>query len=248
MLPQWVPYCGVAPEPAEWLARWNLDPLLLLILGLSFAMGMARLRHDPQRARLFAGGMAVLAVLFVSPLCPLTSALFSARTVHHTLLVALAAPLLAWAMPGRHRSLDHMAPWTIGHTAILWAWHVPALYSTALSNDAVYWLMQISLLGSAIGFWGSVRQSAIISAMGSLLFAMMQMGLLGALLTFAARPLYAPHSGTTFAWALTPLQDQQLAGLIMWAPAAAFYLFAALLLAGRWLQGEGRATALSRQA
>jgi putative membrane protein len=47
----------------------------------------------------------------------------------------------------------------------------------------------------------------------------LQMGLLGAILTFADRPLYTPHLLTTQAWGLTPLADQQLAGVIMWIPA-----------------------------
>jgi putative membrane protein len=72
---------------------------------------------------------------------------------------------------------------------------------------------------------------------------MVQMGLLGALITFAGEPLYAPHLLTTAAWGLTPLEDQQLGGLIMWAPAAAVYLVAALLVAGRWLRDETRAAA-----
>ncbi|MDQ8028281.1 MAG: cytochrome c oxidase assembly protein [Brevundimonas sp.] len=61
------------------------------------------------------------------------------------------------------------------------------------------------------------------------------MGLLGALLTFADDALYAPHLLTTLAWGLTPLEDQQTAGLIMWAPAAALYLAAALIILGRWI-------------
>jgi putative membrane protein len=62
------------------------------------------------------------------------------------------------------------------------------------------------------------------------------MGMLGALLTFARRPLYAPHADTTLAYGLTPLADQQLAGLVMWVPAALPYLLAAALLAGAWLE------------
>ena len=57
---------------------------------------------------------------------------------------------------------------------------------------------------------------------------MLLMGLLGALLVFAGEPLYAPHFATTLAWGMTPLEDQQAAGLIMWAPAAAAYLLVAL--------------------
>jgi len=73
-----------------------------------------------------------------------------------------------------------------------------------------------------------------------------QMGLLGALLTFAEHPLYAPHLATTLAWGLTPLEDQQAAGLIMWAPAAALYLAGALVILGRWLESNRPAQATTR--
>jgi putative membrane protein len=56
-----------------------------------------------------------------------------------------------------------------------------------------------------------------------------QMGLLGALITFAPEPLYAPHFLTTKPYGLSAHDDQQLAGLIMWVPAIAPYLLAALL-------------------
>jgi putative membrane protein len=69
------------------------------------------------------------------------------------------------------------------------------------------------------------------------------MGLLGALLTFTGQPLYAPHFASTTPWGLTPLEDQQTAGLIMWAPAAAVYLAAALLMLGRWIGPDARAGA-----
>lgn len=188
--------------------------------------------------------MAVLALLFVSPFCALTSALFSVRTVQHVLLVTIAAPLLAWALPRQNlRHFGHPAIWTIGHVAVFWAWHWPAFYSTALSNDGIYWLMQLTLLGSATGFWAAIRQAAITSAIAALLASMVQMGLLGALLTFASTPLYEPHFATTVPWGIGPLEDQQLAGLIMWAPAAGFYLLAAILLAGRWLRAESNAPA-----
>ena len=65
--------------------------------------------------------------------------------------------------------------------------------------------------------------------------AMLAMGLLGAVLTFAGQAVYAPHFYTTLAWGMTPLEDQQAAGLIMWAPASALYLFAALAVLGRML-------------
>jgi len=65
-------------------------------------------------------------------------------------------------------------------------------------------------------------------------------GLLGALLTFAGRPLYATQSAGAPLWGLTPLEDQQLAGLIMWMPGALFYLCVAGWLFVGWLRTEER--------
>ncbi len=59
---------------------------------------------------------------------------------------------------------------------------------------------------------------------------------LGAILTFAARPLYATHATGTRLWGLTPLADQQLAGAVMWVPAGAVYLATIAVLFVRWLE------------
>jgi len=235
LAPVWLPYCGPAPPAGEW--RWNLDPVLiaaLTALALAFV-----LRTRGRERALGLAAVAVLAVGFVSPLCALSSALFAARTVHHVLLVAVAAPLLAWALPGRKTGPLALA--TAAQAAVFWAWHAPGAYAWALSQDAVYWLMQLSLLGAALWFWAAVRRASAPAAVAHLLVAMVAMGLLGALLTFAGQPVYAPHLFTTEAWGLTALEDQQIAGLIMWAPAAAVYLAAALLTLGRWIGPDPRA-------
>ena len=236
----WAPYCGPGPTTAEWLARWNLDPVLIaaLVLGLALVLW----RSAGRERALGVCAVAVLAVIFVSPLCALGSALFAARTVHHVLLVALAAPLIAWSSP---RGVGPLALATAAQAVVFWAWHAPSAYSWALSNDAAYWLMQLSLLGTAVWFWAAVRRASAPAAVAALLIAMVAMGLLGALLTFTGQPIYAPHFLTTAAWGLTPLEDQQAAGLIMWAPAAAVYLTAALALLGRWIGPDVRAGATS---
>ena len=230
------PYCGEAPLPADWLARWNFDPLL--IVGLVGLFVLARLRG----ARLvpLSAAIAVLAVLFVSPLCALSSALFSMRVTHHVALAALAAPLVASALPLTRRSIF---AWTLGHAAVFWAWHLPSAYAFALASDTAYWLMQATLLGSAIAFWQAVRAAPPQSAVAALLATMVQMGMLGALLTFSGTPLYPWHWATTQAWGLSPIEDQQLAGLVMWVPGAGVYLVAALRLMAGWLDARQRALA-----
>ncbi|HYD46466.1 MAG TPA: cytochrome c oxidase assembly protein [Phenylobacterium sp.] len=239
----WTPYCGAGPTPGELAARWNLDPILLIAFAAA-AMALiaaSRARAPDLRRTLLAAGLGVLAVSFVSPVCALSSALFAARTVHHVLLVGAAAPLLACGLPQLRRPALGLS--LALHAGVFWTWHAPLAYGAALSSDLAYWLMQLSLLASAVGFWASVRAAAAPAAVAALLAATVQMGLLGALLTFAEQPLYAPHFATTAAWGLTPLQDQQMSGLIMWAPASALYLGMALLLLGRWLGREERAAA-----
>ena len=61
-------------------------------------------------------------------------------------------------------------------------------------------------------------------------------GILGALLTLAGTVWYPSYIGLTSSWGLTPLEDQQLGGLIMWIPAGLVYLIAGLALFAGWLR------------
>lgn len=230
-----LPYCGSAPLPAEFWERWNLDPLV--IVGLLAAVWLGR----GLKARMtpWTTGVAILALLFVSPLCALSSALFAMRVAHHVMMTGVAAPMLAMSLP---RAPGSVARWAAVHAVVFWLWHAPTIYTQALASDAVYWLMQATLLGSALMLWRAVRGAPPPLAVAGLLATMVQMGLLGALLTFTTVPLYAWHMATTQAWGLSPLADQQLAGLIMWVFGGALYLAAALKVAGRFL-GEPARTA-----
>lgn len=236
--PQWLPYCGAAPVPGALMERWNLDPWLLLAMLAVPLLLRAPLRQAGRPRRAFIAAWVVAAVLFVSPFCALTSALFAARTVHHLLLVAVLAPLVVLALPRPLPAPGGLTVWTALHALVLWAWHAPGLYAAALSGDALYWAMQASLLASAVLLWSRLLAAEPLAAVAALLATMVQMGLLGALLTFSRAPLYAPHFGSAGAWGLTPLEDQQLAGLIMWAPGAGLYLLAAAAILARWLARE----------
>lgn len=225
-------YCGPPPPPGIIWQRWNLDPVVILALvALAFGIG---------RSRTGALAVLVLAVVFLSPLCAASAALFSARTVHHVLLVAVAAPLVAAALPriGAESPGIHF----FASTALFWAWHAPGAYDLALSNMGIYWVMQASLFVPACLFWRSVLATER-SPVGALVFVTagyVQMALLGAVLTFAPHALYEAHQTAPFAWGLTALADQQLAGLIMWVPASIPYAVAGAFLARRgWMTATG---------
>jgi cytochrome c oxidase assembly factor CtaG len=111
----------------------------------------------------------------------------------------------------------------------IWVWHVPVLFDAAVTDIALHRLQHLSFLLTALLFWWAlVRNCGAGAATGHLFITMTHTSLLGALLTFAPRVLYGVQTIHSEQWGLTPLQDQQLAGLIMWVPAGALYGGAAL--------------------
>jgi len=224
----YIPYCGPAPVPSDLWGAWNLDPVLIAVLLVGAAVSGFALREAPARQRLALAGFAVLALAFVSPICALASALFSARVVHHLLLIALAAPLLALAFPARGRGGVAVA--ALVHTVLTWVWHAPGPYAWALSSDAAYWVMEISLLASAVWLWRGLldRREGPAAPVAAAVATMAQMMLLGGLLLFAGVPLFLVHLSTTGPWGLSPLTDQQLAGIAMAVLATPAYAGAAL--------------------
>jgi putative membrane protein len=123
---------------------------------------------------------------------------------------------------------------SIGYTAAIWAWHIPAgtRRHSCLARCIV--AMIATLLGVSLWFWGAVLR-ARLEALPTLLLMLMQTGMLGALLTFAKAPLYPLVAAGAAALGRAPLADQQLAGLLMWVPMALIFLAAALWQTARAL-------------
>ena len=218
-------YCGPAPAPADLLLRWNFDPWALAVL-VALALWAGRSRPG-------AAAVVVLAFAFLSPLCALSSALFAARVVHHVLLVAVAAPLLALSRPARG-SVSVGLPFLLA-TAALWLWHAPIAYDAALGNVALYWVMQASLFGSAWLFWRAAFSQPGGAGVVWVFLAYLAMGMLGAILTLAPGGVYTTHATAPFMWGLTPLSDQQLGGLVMWMPAGLpFAVWGGMLARRAW--------------
>jgi len=238
-----IAYCGPAAVPEEFWTRWNTDPLLIAaLIAMAVLVGRSRAHIGERRAAWAAVGL--MALVFISPLCALSSALFSARVLHHVLLVAAVAPLLALAFPLRRLGSPSLGVLIGVHAAVMWAWHAPGAYSWGLASVPAYWLMQATLLASAWLLWRAILSPTAPAGMAFMALGATigQMGLLGALLVFAPRPLYAEHLASTAAWGLSPLADQQLAGLLMWMPAMLPYVAVAIRLAWSGLRDTGAQT------
>jgi putative membrane protein len=220
--------------------------------------------HCPtSRLACFWFGWTVLALALLSPLHLLAEQLLSAHMIEHELIMAIAAPLLVlsrplgpllWAFPDGWRrtiALTWLAPmgtllaWltipvvaTALHSAVIWAWHVPVLFDAALANPWLHILQHIGFLVSAVLFWYAIlsapRDRSGISAL-HLFMTMIAMTALGALIALSPRLLYTAYHGDAELFGWTSIDDQQLAGVIMWVPGCAIYAAAALALLGQWV-------------
>lgn len=255
----YIPYCGTPPGPEVLWSRWNLDPVLMLVL-IGLAMCCAPRRPGAQRRELvhFTAGWIALAIALLSPLCNLSIALFSARVGQHMWLALIAAPLIA-----RSRPLQTLAA-RLGRTALtatvrfglrpavaatffgiaLWYWHMPRPYQASFESHLTYWLMHVTLTGSAVLLWESLlarEREQVIGRLFAAFATLLHMGMLGAIITLAPRLLYPTHLLTTPIWGLSPLDDQQLGGLIMWVPGCTALALILLMKLRELLPDQGAA-------
>jgi cytochrome c oxidase assembly factor CtaG len=176
--------------------------------------------------------------------------------VQHLILVALATPLIVIGKPERairamigtppHKVIKpqpygnrQLFPATLAYGASIWLWHIPLFYQSALTSALIHLIYLYSLLGLSLWFWHCVLfapSKVLLSVALALLATMIHTGILGALLTFAPSPWYPVLASNSMAWGLLPIEDQQLAGMIMWIPMGLIYLLAALYAAQNCLQ------------
>jgi putative membrane protein len=235
---------AAAPAWAHATAVWNFDPLVLVPLVAVLWLYARSLRYLSQAQRVAFGlGLAVLFAALVSPLDALAEKSLSAHMAQHALLVAVAPPLLllghaaavfAWGggsmflgLARAFSALCRPGPATLAHGLALWVWHAPAAFQAAADSDSIHILQHLTFFATALIFWRAVlgartgRRAA--GALAGAFITLLHSGLLGALITLAPYPLYGGGA----------LEDQQLAGLIMWVPMGVVYLAACLALARR---------------
>jgi putative membrane protein len=185
-------------------------------------------------------------------------------------LLVLGRPLIAflWALPLEwSRSLGNIAKirwlnrlwrtftiplvaWMV-HAIALWVWHIPLLFEAVLHHESVHTAQHLSFLISALLFWwalihGPQGAMGYGAAVLYLFTTSIHSGVLGALITLAGSVWYPSYVGLTNSWGLTPLEDQQLGGLIMWIPAGLVYVIAGLALFAGWLR-EADLRAMKRE-
>jgi len=219
-----------------------------------------------RQAALYAAGWLALAGALVSPLHWLGEHLFTFHMIEHEIVMAIAAPLfvlarpggvLLWGLPaaaraavgravraaavqGVWRRLTGAGTATVLHGIAIWLWHAPPLFDAAVTNDTIHRFQHLSFFVTALLFWWAlVRRSTYGAATWHMFVIMIHTSVLGALMALAPRVLYLAQTADSTAWGLTPLEDQQLAGIVMWVPAGTVYAGAALVFAASWIATSG---------
>jgi putative membrane protein len=182
-------------------------------------------------------------------------------------LAAIGAPFLGWlwllpARPRRRLMLAVRRPAVLAVTAVitapatvwllhgiaLWTWHIPSLYEAALGSELVHVAQHLSFFTTAVLFWwglahGRYGRIGYGAAVVYVFATAVHSGILGALLTFSPHVWYPLYANTASAFGLTPLEDQQLAGLLMWVPASIVFIAGGLVFFAAWLRESERRAA-----
>ncbi len=181
---------------------------------------------------------------------PLVASLFALPATWRRGLGALTKT--RWFASGWNWITGPLTVWCV-HGATIWVWHVPALYQATLDNEFIHAVQHICFLGTALLFWwtlvhGRYGRIGYGVAFVYVFTTALHTSILGALMTFTERVWYPLYDGRTAAWQLSPLQDQQLGGLIMWIPSGIVFLVVGLALFAAWLGESERRQKFSRMA
>jgi putative membrane protein len=179
----------------------------------------------------FGSAAAILLAVLLPPLATAGRAVFAAHMLQHLLLIVIAAPLLALAWP--HRPPPVYA-W-LAFVAIFLLWHWPIAFRWA-DRTAITRLIEFaSILAAATIFWmAAFHVLAPGAAALYVVTAALATDFPGVIMIFAPTAICTMPGERAAAWHLTPLADQQLAGLLMWVPANLIFFSIAIALIARW--------------
>ena len=246
----------------QWTIHWS-TVIGLAALGALYLWraGQARPGGDEippslgQRIAFFTG----LGVIFVSlngPLHDLSDYyLFSAHMVQHLLLTLVMPPLLLAATPGwmLRPALEHRAVRTVARrittvtaaylifNVVLAAWHVPALYNTAMAYHPVHITQHLMFMVAAVLMWwpllSPLPELPRIAYPAQMLYCfvmMIPMTIVAIYITMADHSLYPAYAAAPRMWGLSPMEDQLIGGLIMWVPGSLFFLGVMSVVFFKW--------------
>ena len=219
---------------------WSLDPMVLVFGALALGLYVRRwrtVRASPWRLVWFTSGVLVGVLALVSPIDTLGERLFLMHMVQHVLLLDLGIILVLFGLtkvilrPVTRRvqrleraagPLAHPVFAIALYVAVMWMWHVPALYDAAVRNTFVHVLEHVSFATAGFLYWwhllSPIRSRHRLGGMGPVAYmaaTKVLVGLLGVALSFAPEAVYQFYLDQPDWWGLGADTDQAVGGLIM---------------------------------
>lgn len=224
---------------------------VVLTLWLFYELGAGKTPVAQWRKWLYRATALVTLLTILGPLDTWAESSASMHMTQHMFMMVVIAPCFALSKPlpqffvafGRWgkpfwRILFKVTQYPMLcaylHGFMIWFWHIPVFYMLAVENPWVHAFEHFCFLLTAVWFWWACLYPSarkVPFALLALLVTLMHTGFLGALLTFAGAPLYSEARH---------LQDQQLAGLIMWVLGGVPYIAASIWAGNRWYRHLGR--------
>ena len=217
-------------------------------------------------------GLTAILIALQSPIEAYDTTLFSVHMVQHILLTLIAAPLLALGAPitlllrvalpetRKRIILPVLHSWPVRAITfplvtwilfafVMWGSHFSPLFNDALTHPALHELEHLAYLVAASLFWwpaiGLDPSPWRMNEPVRILYTFLQMpqnSFLGLAIMSATAPLYSHYASIERSWGPTVLEDQQMAGAVMWIVGDLVFLTALLGLFVVWMRREGRQT------
>jgi putative membrane protein len=261
------------PTPVEAHAHlhpWSLQLPVTIALAIAVLVYLrawfSLRRQSPNvvpvwRVVAFLGGVSSVWIAVASPLAALDHQLLTIHMLKHLLLMAVGAPLILLGTvtlpsldslpksPGRSPNL--VLCWLAGTTTVI-GWHFPAAFQLALQSPRWHAAEQVSFLLAGLLFWWPVVQSRPGSGQRwsvplYLFLATLPCDILSAFLAFCGRVVYPSYFAAQRLLDLSPLQDQECAGALMWVSVTFIYLIPAVIITVQILSPGGQTDASAAQ-
>ena len=223
-----------------------------------------------RRTVSFVAGIAVLLIALDSGIARYDTTLFSVHMVQHMALTMVVAPLILWAgpitlllraathevrirwiLPVLHARILRVltfpvVSWVV-FAAVMWGAHFSPLFDVSLENPGVHVIEHAVFLSAALLFWWPVigpdpapwRMAPAVKVMYAFL-QMPQNTFLALAIYIATTPLYSHYVTTVRSWGPSPLEDQSIAGGIMWLGGDFAFLIVVLFLVSAWMRDDER--------
>jgi cytochrome c oxidase assembly factor CtaG len=218
------------------LPFWRLAAFVSGVFSLWIALGspLAVVDHQLLAVHMMKHLLLMTAgaplILLGAPSLPLQCGLPKYFMRRSLLLGSKTPPLLEWFLS------NSVVCWLAGAAAVI-AWHIPALFNLAMSSHTWHIVEDASFLSAALLFWRPVVRTGPRDAKQPqwsiplyLFLATLPCDILSAFLTFCGRVVYPSYVSTARIFKLSPLQDQECAGALMWVCVTFAYLIPAVVI------------------